>query len=483
MRKQINRDTLIVLSLITGLILAIGAVVIWRVKILRQPLIILAGSRGNPYYNLSERYQKFLAGKRLNVAVCATAGSPEILDMLAGQKPSKPGDMKCTILEKQKDNGEQYKITEKTLQQIMNEKYEIVAGFTEGGVQSLRVEADRYKEINEAKNAAQMLYSMGRVLTEPLWVFYTCDTRNDLSSISELQGRNLYIGASGSGTNLLAKFLLGAFAIENNIENSSADLLAKKLPYAASFNVVAANLRDADRRLSPTRDVCLLNVADAEGVAQRFPFLKRAVLHQGALNPGKKVPEADVNLVTTQAAFVVRRDLDAALQNLFAQAVLHVQVDIGDDATFFPVASAALADDDPEFLASTEALRVYRSEKTFFQRVLPFWIATILDDIILFLLAMPFFGIMLQVFRMVPITRDMVIRMRRDRVHRELHALDRRIEAAASEIDLLQIEEERAQIMRKVWGIALPEAERFALTRHNRLVKDHLDEMRVRMQT
>ena len=235
--------------------------------------------------------------------------------------------------------------------------------------------------------------------------------------------------------------------------------------------------------MAPTRDVCLLNIADADGLAQRYPFLKRAVLHKGALNPSKKIPETDVNLVVTQAAFVVRKELDVALQNLFAQAVLHVQTDLGDEATFFPVPSSALAADDPEFPASPEALRVYRSDKTFFQRALPFWIATILDDIIVFLLAMPFLGIMLQFFRMVPITRDMLIRMRRDRVHRELHALDGRIEKAVSEDDLRQIEGERERIMKRAQKITLPEAERFALTRHNRHVKEHLLEMRAKMHT
>jgi hypothetical protein len=489
MRKQINRDVLIVLVLLTSLTFAIGAVVVWRLKILHQPLIILAGSKNDPYYKLSERYQKFLAGKRINVAVCATAGSPQILDMLAGQMPSKLGDIKCTALENKKHQGGQYKITEKTLQQLLDNKYKIVAGFTQGGVQTIRAEEDRRKaarrygwlRVNGAKSTSRALYSMGRVLAEPLWVFYTCNGKNDLSSLGELQGRNLYAGASRSGTNLLARFLLGEFGIKDNIQDSSADIAKDK--NAASFKAVAARLRDADRKLSPTRDVCLLNIADADGLAQRYPFLKRAVLHKGALNPSKKIPETDVNLVVTQAAFVVRKELDVALQNLFAQAVLHVQTDLGDEATFFPVPSSALTADDPEFPASPEALRVYRSDKTFFQRVLPFWIATILDDIIVFLLAMPFLGIMLQFFRMVPITRDMLIRMRRDRVHRELHALDGRIEKAVSEDDLRQIEGERERIMKRAQKITLPEAERFALTRHNRHVKEHLLEMRAKMQT
>jgi hypothetical protein len=68
--------------------------------------------------------------------------------------------------------------------------------------------------------------------------------------------------------------------------------------------------------------------------------------------------------------------------------------------------------------------------------------------------------------------------MRRERVHREMDALERRIETAASESDLLKIDEERKQIMKKVGDMALPEAERFDLKHHNRLVKDHLQEMK-----
>jgi TRAP-type uncharacterized transport system substrate-binding protein len=487
MKMPINRDRLILLSLIAGLtLISISAVVILRHRILRQHLIILAGPEGNPYYKLSQRYQKFLAGKGIEIAVCATAGSPQILDILAGRRPKNPEDMKCTTLAKEKDKSGEYKINpETTFQQLRERGYEVAAGFTQGGVQTLRVDADRNKEINEAKNAAQQLYSMGRVFTEPLWVHYSCDGEPNLNSLGGLGRRTLYIGAKESGTNPLAKFLLGKFAIDNNIATiaeSTVDLFKNELPTAASFDVVAAKLLDADQKLSPRQNVCLLNIADADAVAQRFPFLKRVTLHKGALNLGKELPKTDINLVATEAAFLIKRDRDTALQNIFAQAVLHTQAHLGDAAAYFPLASSTLAADDPEFVVSPEALRVYRFEKTFFQGILPFWIATYLDDIIVFLLAIPFFGFLLQV---APVMRDMFVRMRRNRVHREMNALERRIDTAASESELIKIEEERAQIMKKVRDMALPEAERFELRRDNRHVKEHLkdrlQEMRQRM--
>ena len=408
------------------------ATVVHRYRASHKPIVITTRREGNPYYALAQRYKALLQERGVTVDVRTSDGA--------------------------KTNWER----------LNDPNSEFNAGLMQGGAA-------------EGKNTAG-LYSMGRVLTEPVWVFYDCRDRKKIDSFEALRGKRIKIGSSGSGTNLLARTILNAYGMRDDgqrfIESDVDGIGANE----AGFVVVAADLREKHpespriiKKLSAAKDVCLLSAAHAEGMVQQLPFLHSVVLHKGAFDLAANVPADDTTLVATRAALVVKKGLDSALQHLLAQAVLDVQNEPADDAKFFPLSRVALDADDPEFQVSPEARRVYRSEQTFFQRVLPFWIATFLDDIILYILALPFIGIIVQLFRVVPVTRDLLIKRRRDRVHGQLNELDGRISPSAHEDGLRDIESELVTITEKVRRMPLPETDRFSLRRHTDLVRGHLD--------
>ena len=257
----------------------------------------------------------------------------------------------------------------------------VQAGFVQGGLVSQKDAAD--------------IVSLGRVAYEPLWVFYNGQIK--LERLADLKGRRVLVGPEGGGTQGLALRLLAA----NGITAENATLISRQLPdYVdllakgeadAGFLVLAAEARTVQRLLG-TANVKLLSFTNAEAYTQKFPFLTRLELKEGAVDLGLRIPPADTTLIATTAAVLVRRDAHPALVNLLAQAVHDVHanptVDASGQTALFQRAGEFPTNVDPEFAMSDEAKRVYRSGPPFLQRYLPFWLATMIDRLLVSLVVL-----------------------------------------------------------------------------------------------
>ena len=366
--------------------LLLVAAAFWATALFVKPappdrIVVATATKGSPYFQLAERYREFLARNGVKLEVKETAGSLENLALL---KTGQDG---------------------------------VQAGFLQGG-------------ISNSTNAPQ-LRSLGRVLYEPLWIFH--DTNIPLERLSELNGKRVLVGPAGGGTYHLALRLLAA----NGVTPATATLINMELPsyvdaFAngqadAGFLVVGASARTV-QRLFENPKLKLLNLAQADAYAQRFPFLTRLDLKRGVIDLGRDIPPADVMMVATTAAFVVRDDLHPALANLLTQALLAVHteptVDEKGEAQVFEAGGEFPPRSDPEFALSDEARRVYRSGPPLLQRYLPFWLATLVDRLVVMLI--PLIGILLPVLRLAPIVYTWRVRRRILYWYREL----KRIEAA-----------------------------------------------------
>lgn len=394
--------------------------------------VISAASKGSPYYELALRYQDIIKKHDVTVEVRESQGS---FDNLKG---------------------------------LQNTDSDVQAGIIQGGI------ANRSDSNN--------LFSMGRLLTEPVWVFYRGDER--LDHLTQLKGKRILIGPEGSGTSFLARKLLEA----NGITAENSTLIAMQLPdYVEAFNTQTADAgflvlgaeAKTIQRLLRTPNAKLMNMAQADALIQRYPFLSRVVLRQGVVDFGKNIPPEDTALVATQATLLVRDDLHPALVNLLAQAVSAVQgqptLTATGDAKLFPIASEALAADDPEFPVAPEARRVYKSGLTFFQRVLPFWLGTLLDRVLILIL--PLIGIILPLIRLVPFLYNWRMRRRILYWYRELKNLERDLPPSAEPGFLEKKELELDRIEDGVRRIAVPI--QFAADLYN--LRDHVDFVRRRL--
>src|SRR5262249_33518456 len=143
-------------------------------------MVIAAANKGSPYYRWAEEYQKTLAQSGITLEIRETTGSVENLQLLNDDTSG------------------------------------VQLGFVQGGIASSRDNP--------------LLLSLGRVIYEPLWVFYRSDAKID--RLADLKAKRVLVGPSGSGTNQLALRLLKA----NGVTADSAELIAMGLPdYVEAF--------------------------------------------------------------------------------------------------------------------------------------------------------------------------------------------------------------------------------------------------------
>ena len=307
--------------------------------------VISAATSGSPYYRYAERYQATFRRNGVMLEVRELGGSFANLKVLSDRASG------------------------------------VHAGFVQGGLTS-------------SKDTPGLL-SVGRIAYEPLWVFYTDSAR--LERLTDLKGKRILVGPAGGGTSGLALRLLAA----NGISAGTATLINRELPdYVdmlakgeadAGFLVLAPEARTIQRLLR-TPNVRLMSFANAEAYAQRFPFLSRLVLREGVVDFAANIPPADTTLIATTAAVLVREDAHRALVNLLAQAVQEVHgqpaIGPGGEAELFQRVGEFPVANDPEFPLSEEARRVYRSGAPFLQRYMPFWVATMVDRLMLSLVVL-----------------------------------------------------------------------------------------------
>jgi TRAP-type uncharacterized transport system substrate-binding protein len=223
-------------------------------------------------------------------------------------------------------------------------------------------------------DAGGQLISLGRMFHEPLWVFHRLPGTVD--RLPQLRGTRLAIGAPGSGTRKLVLQLFAANEIDTTaaslLELGSADAAAALLAGNADAAFMVASPEAAVvQKLLREPGVKLMSFAHAEAYARRFPYLSRAVLHQGVIDFARNIPAQDVALISPTANLVVREDLHPALIFALTQAasVVHGKAGIFHGIDEFPLAT------DADFPMSPNAARYYKSGPPFLQRYLPFWIA------------------------------------------------------------------------------------------------------------
>jgi uncharacterized protein len=425
------------LLLAAGPALVLIAITVWATSRYVAPappnkVVIAAASKGSPYYRWAEQYQKALAQSGITLEIRETSGSSENLRLL---NDSASG---------------------------------VQLAFLQGGLASTR--------------DGPQLRSLGRVFYEPLWVFYRGE--GTIDRLTELVGKRILVGPAGGGTNQLATKLLAA----NGVTADTATLITAPLPdYVealesgkadAGFLVLGPEARTIER-LFNSPSIRLMSLSQAEAYSQRFPFLSRLELKQGVVDFGRNIPAADAALVSTMAALIVREDLHPALTNLMTQAIVDVHskpvIDAKGETALFSRAAAFPVAADPEFPLADEARRVYRSGPPFLQRYMPFWLATMLDRLVVMLV--PIIGLAIPVMRFAPLLYTWRFRRRILRWYGELKKAEAGALGEASPAQIAQAAAEIDRIDAAVNKITLP----LGFTNQLYDLREHIDAVRRRL--
>ena len=180
-----------------------------------------------------------------------------------------------------------------------------------------------------------------------------------------------------------------------------------------------------------------MSFAQTEAYAKRLPYLSPVTLHQGVIDVKDNIPPRDTHLVAAVALIAVRDDLHPALQFALTQAAasVHRRPTLIHGADHFPQSQST------ELPMSQEAERFHKSGPPFLQRYLPFWIAVLMDRLLVLLI--PVVTILLPLIKIVPMVYTWRIRKRLWHWYDELKKLER---AMADEP--ANHEKHRAQITR-----------------------------------
>ena len=353
----------------------IGFAIAWFVQSAPPDSItITAGPEGSAYQSIADKYRPILARNGVALKVLSSQGSQENLKRLAD--PSIHVDI----------------------------------GFVQGGVTN-GVDAGK-------------LVSLGSVSYSPLLVFYRSATPVEL--LSGLAGKRLSIGPVGSGTRALSLALLDANGIQPGGTTTLLDMGAEDATKALMDGTIDAVFMMGDsaspqtmRKLFRTPEVQLMDFTQADGYTRRIHYLNKLELPRGCVDFGKDIPAHDVQLVGPTIELIARPDLHPALSDLLLEAAAEVH----GRATLFQRRGEFPAPVEHEFHISPDALRYYKSGKSFFYRHFPFWLASLVNRILV--VFVPVVLVLIPGLRLIPAAYRWRVRLLIYRWYRALLKLER----------------------------------------------------------
>ena len=416
------------------LIVGIGFVVAFQFVEPAPPkkIVITTGGESGAYYAYAGRYAAILARNGVTLEVQSSAGSLQNLERL-------------------ENNAAQ-------------------VGFVQGGVVEPRA--------GEDEGDAQLL-SLGSVFYEPVWVFYRGD--GHLERLADLRGKRIAIGPEGSGVRLLAQQLLAANDIpaDDKLLPLSGLKAAEELQQGrldAAF-VIAAENAPVVQVLLRSPGVKVMSFAQADAYQRRFPFLTKLVLPQGVADLVRDYPPRDVTLLAPTANVIVRGDLHPALQTLLLQAMTEVHGKSGffNKSGEFPAYKDRLAPQSPE------AARYFKSGPPFLQRYLPFWLAVLVDRLIVLLV--PVIALLIPLLKIAPAIYTWRVRSKVFRCYGELKYLEEDLRQRFDPAKLPEYRERLEVLDDEARGLHVPLAFTdlvYTLREHVNLVRSVLGKLETR---
>ena len=336
-------------------------------------IVMLAGAKESSYYSIAERYAKIIARSGVKLRVVETEGAQDNLRRLADRKV-----------------------------------YADV-GFVLGGVAE-GVETGG-------------LMSLGSVFVQPVLVFYR--GKETVERLSQLEGKRVAIGPEGSGTHALAIKVLVANGMEKgptrllDLDGDDAIEALKQGKIDAAFLMGELVRGQVTRDLLKVPGIRLMNFTQADGYLRRLKFLSHLTLPKGAFDLGQDLPPHAVDLVGPTVELIAREDLHPALSDLLISAAKEIHGPAG----MFRKAGEFPAPLERDFPISEDAQRFYRTGTPFLYKKLPFWMASLVDRVLVVLV--PLVVIVIPVLRIVPPLYRWRVRSRIYRWYGALMALER----------------------------------------------------------
>jgi len=336
-------------------------------------IIITSGDEGSSFQRNSEKYVKILARNGVKMKILKSEGSLQ------------------------------------NLERLENPSFRVDVGFVQTGVA-------------KGQNTDKLI-SLGSISYEPLFIFYRGSKSLDV--LSQFEGKRLAVGEDGTGTQVLALELLALNGIkkggntkllEIDDEEAEKELLEGKIDAAfmMSDSVSSKTLHE----LMHKPGIRLFDFSQADAYIRRIHYLNKIILPKGSLDFGKNIPDQDINLISPTVELIARSNLHPALSDLLLEAAteVHSSPDLTHKRGEFP------APLEHEYRISSDATRFYKSGKSFLYKYLPFWLATIINRILV--VFVPMLLILIPGLKSIPALYQWRMRLRILRWYRALLVLE-----------------------------------------------------------
>lgn len=325
---------------------------------------------------------------------------------------------------------------------------EIDGGFVKGGVAgSLQGRYATDEERTLHAQQADNLLSVGRLFYEPIYVFYrrTAADERLARALSDFRGRKIWIGSPEGGARRVVMKLLKA----NGVDEKNSKIIEQELPDDAKPLLTG----DADVaflilppespkifKLIRTPNILLMNFAgEADAYTARFPYLSKLVMNRGSVELDPDLPSADITLLSTSVALVVRKRVHPAIIALLSDAIVDNPrrgFDRDGEPVLFHKAGEFPNANDPEYEVARDAKVMFktgelpfllRAVAPFNERVgIPFWVTGYLHEhgTRTLLILIPLLSIALPLARFLPMLYAWTVRRRFFFWYRQMKALE-----------------------------------------------------------
>jgi len=366
----------LVFVIVPALLVVVAAMWVARKALRFAPpttIRIASGPEGSGYRNQAEKYKKIIEAYGVKVQVVPSKGA---LD---------------------------------NLQQLADRKAKVDVGFVQGGL------SDGIDTTG--------LVSLGSVFAQPIMAY--CRSDVPIEMLAQLKGKRIAVGPEGSGTRVLAMKLLKINEMDGpptQLQEMGGEDAAKALIAGTTdvaFLMGESATPQVMRSLRAVPGIELASFRQADGYLRKFRFLSKLTLPEGAMDLAKNYPPRTMTLIGPTVELVARADLHPALSDLLIGAAreIHGTPGMFRNAGEFP---APLARDFP---ISRDAERYYKSGEQFLYKRLPFWLASLIDRLLVVVL--PLLVIIVPATRIVPALYRWRVRSRIYRWYGALMAIER----------------------------------------------------------
>jgi hypothetical protein len=162
-------------------------------------------------------------------------------------------------------------------------------------------------------------------------------------------------------------------------------------------------------------------------------------------------PPTDVTLIVSKASLAVRGDLHPALQYLLLQAAMEVH----SRPSMFHRAGEFPAPEEIDLPLSRQARELYKSGPNFLQRSLPFWLAELVQRLLV--LIVPLVGIVYPLWSLAPRLYNWQMERRLAKMYRELRRIEYQFRAASPD-DAAPLIAQLEELDRRALNLRVPTA-------------------------